>query len=86
LLIEMMDMREAQRAMKPIRVIDNARTMMARTVDLLARTRKELINGRSHPFSRDQRYAQAAKWQPQAVPPRRLPRQARRSAICSPAS
>jgi flagellar basal-body rod protein FlgC len=37
-LIEMMDMREAQRAYEAnLSVIDNARTMMARTVDLLKR-------------------------------------------------
>ena len=37
-LVEMMDMREAQRAYEAnLSVIDNARTMMARTVDLLKR-------------------------------------------------
>ena len=37
-LIEMMDMREAQRAYEAnLSVIDNTRTMMARTVDLLKR-------------------------------------------------
>ena len=37
-LVEMMDMREAQRAYEAnLNVIDNARTMMARTVDLLKR-------------------------------------------------
>jgi flagellar basal-body rod protein FlgC len=37
-LIEMMDMREAQRAYEAnLTVIDNTRTMMARTVDLLKR-------------------------------------------------
>lgn len=37
-LIEMMDMREAQRAYEAnLAVIDNTRTMMARTVDLLKR-------------------------------------------------
>lgn len=37
-LIEMMDMREAQRAYEAnLNVIDNTRTMMARTVDLLKR-------------------------------------------------
>lgn len=37
-LVEMMDMREAQRAYEAnLSVIDNTRTMMARTVDLLKR-------------------------------------------------
>jgi len=37
-LVEMMDMREAQRAYEAnLNVIDNTRTMMARTVDLLKR-------------------------------------------------
>ena len=37
-LIEMMDMREAQRAYEAnLSVIDNTRTMVARTVDLLKR-------------------------------------------------
>ena len=37
-LVEMMDMRDAQRAYEAnLSVIDNARTMMARTVDLLKR-------------------------------------------------
>jgi flagellar basal-body rod protein FlgC len=37
-LVEMMDMRDAQRTYEAnLNVIDNARTMMARTVDLLKR-------------------------------------------------
>jgi flagellar basal-body rod protein FlgC len=37
-LIEMMDMREAQRAYEAnLSVIDNTRTMLSRTVDLLRR-------------------------------------------------